>query len=678
LLTLTGSGGCGKTRLAIELANRLIDQFDDGVWWVELGPVAEPAFVAQAVTRVLGLNEGTSQPLSETLVNYLRAKRLLLIWDNCEHLIVACAQLAETLLRAAPHLQILATSREGLGISGERLWPVPSLSVPDPHRPLSLDKLNQSEAVRLFVSRAIAVRPDFKLTEPMIPAVAQVCQQLAGMPLALELAAAWVKVLTVEQIASRLADRFTLLSMGSRTALPRHQTLRGALDWSYDLLSPTEQVLFRHLSVFAGGFTLAAAEAVCAGEHGSGRAGECLKISAPQLPSPSVPLLELLAQLVSKSLVLMDQSSREARYRLLEPVRQYGQDKLWLSAEEAMLRRRHLHWFAQLAERAEPELLSANQTVWLDRLEREYANLSAALRWTIEGEPVDVAAGLRLGGALWRFWDLRGHITEGREQLLQLLALPGAAAWTEARAKALFSAGMLALYQTDSLNAATLLEESLTVWQELDHAYGLALTLQHLGFVAHRLGQHAMARARYEESLTVWREIDGQWGLAETLGLLGNLAYWEGDYAAAQALQTESLQIKRQLGEKRGLAFSVWSLGKVAQAQGDYASARSLYAEAIMIMRQVADKGGMPFLLEAFGYLAVVEGYFQRGACLLGAAEVWREITGSALPPISQADHERDMADIQVQLGVEAFATAWAEGRAMTLEQAIEYALQTG
>jgi predicted ATPase len=666
LLTLTGPGGCGKTRLAIQVARDLVDSFAEGVWWVELATVADPTFVSQAIAKAIGLRETPELPLNEALINHFRSKRVLLVLDNCEHLVVACAQLAEMLLRACSTLQILATSREVLGLPGEVVWSVPSLSLPNLAQPFSVDELSRSEAVRLFMERAIAVRFDFELTAQNAPAIRQICRRLDGIPLAIELAAARVKILSPEQIAARLDGRFNLLAGGSRTALPRHQTLRATMDWSYELLEPAEQQLFRRLTVFAGGFVLEAAEMVCA------------EMAPSPFSSPPPSVLGVLSRLVDKSLVITDITGREGqpRYRLLETIRQYGEDRLWLSGEETALRRRHLHWFCQLAEQAEPELLGTDQIRWLDGLEREYANLNAALRWSVEGGPAEVAAGLRLGGALWRFWDLRGYIAEGRERLTRLLALPGATQDTEARAKGLFGAGMLALYQTDSPAALALFEESLKLWRELAHKQGLALVLQHLGFMAHRLGQYTAAKMRYEESLAIWREIGGQWGLAETLGLLGNLAYWEGDYARARLLQAESLSIKQQLSEKRGLAFSLWSLGKVAYAQGDYPAARSLYTEAITMMYQLEDKGGVPFVLEAFGYLALAEKQPQQAAQLLGAAEALREITGSLLPPISRADHERDVAEIRARLSIEAFAAAWAEGRAMTLDQAVTYVLQ--
>lgn len=676
LITLTGPGGCGKTRLSIEAAHRVENHFDDGVWWVELAPVTDPVFVPYTVAKMLGLREGVEQPLEETLLTHLRPKALLLLLDNCEHLIIACAQLVEKLLSACPRLQILATSREALGLPGERVWLVPSLSLPHPQQRLTYEDVQQSEAAQLFLHRASAARSDFVLTEQNASAVVRLCQQLDGIPLALELAAVWVKALPVEQIAARLTDRLAILTLGSHTALPRHQTLRATMDWSYDLLSAQEQILFYRLSVFVAGFTLAAAEAIWLEQDEGETQEKGGNIKGEQKFHPFT-IVDLLTQLVNKSFVLAEYYGTEPRYRLLEPVRQYGEDKLWLSGQEAAIRRRHLQWCLHLAEQAEPELLGPNQDLWLERLEREYANLNAALRWSAEGEPADRVAGLHLGGALWWFWGLRGYYVEGRERLTPLLAWPDAASEPEAHAKALFSAGMLALYQMDSSSATRLLQESQALWRALDHPYGLALTEQYLGFMAHRQGQPAIARLKYEASLTLWRKISNPWGLGETLGLLGNLTYWDGDYATAQALQEESLQFKRQLGEKRGIAFSVWSLGKVTQAQGDYDTARTLYAEAITIMRLLENKEGIPFVLEAYGYLAVAKAQLQRAARLFGAAAALRQAIGSAIPVISQADHQRHIDIVRINLGDIIFIPLWAEGQAMTLDQMVDYALQS-
>jgi predicted ATPase/DNA-binding SARP family transcriptional activator len=678
LLTLLGPGGSGKTRLAIQTATVIArqDLYPEGIWWVELASVTDPTFVPQAVAKALGLRPSPDQPLNQILIDYLRPRRLLLILDNCEQVIIACAHLTETLLLACYELQILATSREALGLIGEVAWPVPPLSLPEladenttALSPTEVQLLAQTEAIRLFVDRAMAAQPDFSLTNHNAVAIAQICRRLEGLPLAIELAAAQVRGGSVQQIAARLLDRLALLGLGSRSVNMRHQTLRAALDWSYELLTPAEQVLFRRLAVFVGGFTLEAAAAICA--------GEAVEQDTPLTPlSSSAPLIEVITSLVNKSLLTIEHRIQDTRYQLLEPIRHYAADKLWLAGEEQNIWRRHLHWFAALAVRAEPELLGANQLLWLDRLEQDHPNLSAALRFAAEGEKTEVEAGLRLGGALWWFWGLRGYNVEGRERLRPLLSQVEASLQTEAKAKGLFSAGMLALYQMDGSAAMALLQESQTLWQALDHSYGLALTWQYLGFMAHRQGQPAVARQNYEAGLALWRQLGNPWGLGETLGLLGNLTYWDGNYTAARTLQEESLHFKRQIGEKRGVAFSVWSLGKIAQAQGDYATARTFYSEALNIMHRLENKEGLPFVLEAWGYLAVAEKQFQRAARLFGAAAALREAIGSGLPAMSRAAHERDLAEARKGLGNALFEAAWAEGPAMTLDQIVAYALQ--
>ena len=397
LVTLTGSGGAGKTRLALQVVADMVEGYPDGVWLAALAPIADPALVPKTVATAVGVPEQPGRDMTDTLLDALRPKALLLVLDNCEHLLAACRDLAAALLRTCPHLRILATSREGLGMPGETLWRVPSLSVPEDIRhPLPPEELVLYDAVRLFVDRAVAITPSFAVTYETAPAVARVCQRLDGIPLAIELAAARVKVLAVEQIAARLDDRFRLLTGGSQLVLPRHQTLRGAIDWSYNLLLESERVLLRRLSVFAGGWTLEAAESVCAG--GSVEAAA---------------ILDLLTSLVDKSLVLAETKRGEARYRLLETVRQYGNDRLQEAAELTDLQRWHFDWYLGLAERAEPELGGPHEDVWGERLEEEHANLRSALEWgmtqDVNGEPV-----LRLAGALGYFWNRRAHVSEGR------------------------------------------------------------------------------------------------------------------------------------------------------------------------------------------------------------------------------------------------------------------------
>ncbi|MCI0354796.1 MAG: AfsR/SARP family transcriptional regulator, partial [Acidobacteria bacterium] len=421
LLTLAGPGGCGKSRLALVVAADQVADYPDGAWLVELAALADPLLLPQAVATTLDVREEPQRPLIATLTNALQSRVLLLVLDNCEHLIDACAHLVQTLLGACPQLQILATSREALGLAGETVWPVPPLSLPDSRHLPSIEWLGQAEAIQLFVERAGAALPTFALTDENAPAVAQVCQRLDGMPLAIELAAARVKVLTVPQIAARLDDCFKLLAAGSRTIVSRHQTLRAAIDWSYELLSEQERVLFQRLAVFEGGFTLEATEGVCAGRG----------------IEPD-DILELLSHLVDKSLVVVgtQQQGREARYRLLETIRQYARDKLLGSAEAEIIRQQHAAYYLTLAEQAELKLQGLEQLAWLDRLEVEHDNLRAALRWS-QAEAQAGETGLRLAGTLGLFWYLHGHWSEGRGWLESMLTQTEGLGRTPARATAL-------------------------------------------------------------------------------------------------------------------------------------------------------------------------------------------------------------------------------------------------
>jgi predicted ATPase/DNA-binding SARP family transcriptional activator len=544
LVTLTGAGGCGKTRLALQVAARMLEHFPEGVWLVELAPLADPALAPQTVATALGVQEAPSQPLLQTLVEQLRPRQLLLVLDNCEHVVGACAQLAEGLLQRCPRLRVLATSREALGIAGETRYRVPSLSVPEGQRPAALEELGQYEAVRLFLERAGAVQPGFRLTPANAPGVAEVCRRLDGIPLAIELAAARVNALPVEKIAARLDDRFRLLTSGSRTALPRQQTLRATMDWSYDLLTEAERVLLGRLSVFAGGWTLAAAEAVCAG--GGIEEWE---------------VLDLLTRLVDQSLATYEEPQEAGwgprtvpagtggapwgpapgRYRLLETMRQYARDRLLEAGEAAVVRGRHYEWCLALAEEAEPELYGAEQTAWLDRLEREHDNLRAALGWS--GAHGEGKAGLRLGGALRWFWSVRGYWTEGREYLAGLLALPGAEARTAVRAKALHAAGWLAWHPGDFGAARVFDEQGLAIFQELGDKRGSADSLNHLGWVAYEQGDFGTARALLEECLAINRELVCKQGIVKDL---------EG-LAAVAVAQAHSERAARLFGAAEGL-----------------------------------------------------------------------------------------------------------------------------
>jgi non-specific serine/threonine protein kinase len=650
LITLTGPGGAGKTRLALRAAGELASEgaFADGVWWAELASAAEAALVPLMAAKALGLREQPGQSITDSLITYLHPKHLLLLLDNCEHLIVACAAFAERLLRACPQLTIIATSREALGLTGERAWPVPSLEP-------------SSEAVRLFAERAAAVKFGFAVNDSNAPVIAQICQRLDGMPLAIELAAARIKALSPEQIAARLDDRFNLLTTGSRAALPRQQTLRAAMDWSHDLLDDAERVLFRRLAVFVGGFTLEAASEVIG--------DQLLGITNNQLP-----FLDLLTRLFDKSLLLVE----NARYRMLETVREYAADKLWLSGEEHALRRGHLRWCAQLAEDAEPRLISAEQAAWQERLERDHANLRAALRWAVQGDEAEVLCGLRLAGALWRFWDQRGYLGESRQQLEKLLALPAAQARTEARAKALLHAGILAHYQMERAAADTFLGESLSLWRELgtETRRYEALTRYHLGFAAHRVGDLAAARTHYEAGLALWRALGDEWGLSETLSNLGMLVRREGDYVRAHAYHSESLSLKRRIGDPRGVAYALWGLGQVALAQRSHAEARACFHESLSIAFGLNDLWTLPYDLEGLALLAMAEAQPERAAKLFGAVAAVRERTGSPTAPVWNVEHERAMAAAREQIGAIRFAAARAEGAALSLAEAVALALE--
>jgi non-specific serine/threonine protein kinase len=522
LLTLAGIGGCGKTRLALQVAGDLVEEYSDGVWLVELAALSDPKLVPQALASTLGVREQAGRPLMETLADHLQAKCLLLVLDNCEHLLAACAQLADALLRRSPHLRILATSRETLGITGEVNFPVPPMARPDQDQLPPLKQLAEHEAVRLFVERALSSQPHFALTDQNAPVVVQICHRLDGLPLAIELAAAQVKVLSAEQIAQRLDERFRLLTGGSRTALPRQQTLQGTMDWSWELLAQPEQVMFRRLSVFAGGFALEAAEAVCAGEG-----------------IEKSEVLGQLTSLVETSLVIFGGRDGEVSYTLLETVQQYAGDKLRESREMDHLQVRHLAFFLQLAERAEAELTGPDQKAWFDQLEVEHDNLRAALNWSTRAEG-DAETALRLAGALGRFWEVRGYFAEGRD------ALGRALAGTEQlrsglRVKALWWAGALAHRQGDYEQAKKLSTESLQLSRELGDKRCIALSLNSLGIVTCDQGDFTEAQRFHEESLALRRELGDKGGIASSLNNLGTIARDQGDFTEAQRFHEESL-----------------------------------------------------------------------------------------------------------------------------------------
>ena len=693
LLTLTGSGGCGKTRLALAAVGRASGLFGDDVGWVWLGPVSEEDLAYEAVASAVGVQEAPGLTPVEAVVEHLGDRPFLLVLDNCEHLVEACADLADVLLRTCPGLKILATSRELLNVAGETAWRVPSLSLPDPRDAHEPGALSRYEAVNLFVERAAATAPGFALTEENAAAVARVCERLDGIPLAIELAAARVKVLSVGQISGRLDDALKLLTDGRRASISRHRTLKAAMDWSHDLLPEDERVLFRRLAVFVGGFELGMAEAVCAGD---GLAGE--------------DVLLLLSRLVDKSLVVVSGREGGARYRLLTMVRQYAAEKLASSGEENSIRRRHAEHLAGLAAHAEPELTGAGQEAWLDRLEAELGNLRAALRWALGPESGDAEVGLGLAGSLWRFCYLRGHYREGRAWLEEALASGGSS--RSGQAKALAGAGVLALLRCDYEGAGRRLEEGLALYRELGDSPGEALALQVLGSVGRERGLYERARAYHEESLALWRRLGDEAGVARSLNYLGFLAWLQEDHgraadlcsgtlgtfrrlgdaegvawalislgsaalyggnpADARSSLEESLATSRRVGYREGVAWSLNQLGVAARRAGDLDGAEKLLRESLKVHRDLGDRWRVASVLEALAETACSRGDFERAARLFGAAEVLRADIGAPIPPCEREDRDLGVAAAREGLGEASFAAV--RSRAATLEEAVALA----
>ncbi len=691
LLTLTGSGGCGKTRLSLQFGAEILEAFPDGVWFVELASLSDPVLVVQSVAQVVGVKEEANKSLTQTLTESLKSKRLLLMLDNCEHLLIACAQLADAILRQCPNVQILASSREGLGIAGELTYQIPSLSLPNPNQPYTPETLSHYEAVRLFLDRAQFHLPAFTVTNRNASALASLCHRLDGIPLALELAAARIRSLSVEEIEARLGQRFRLLTGGNRTALPRQQTLRAAVDWSYDLLAEREKTLLHHLSVFAGGWTLAAAEAICAGD---GR--------------EEWEVLDLLTSLVDKSLVLYEEREGQGRYHLLATVQQYAREKLRESGEDERMQERHLSYFLWLAEEGEPELKGADQQVWLNRLEEDHDNLRATLAFCKD------EAGVRLAGGLWYFWYIRGYHVEGLRHLNAVLALPNSQERTAARALALNGAGGLSTMHLDYPAARAFFEESLSIRQELGDRKAMGITLNNLGLMCFRRGDYAAARAYLEEALPIHRETGNRIMEGMTTGVLGEVFCTEENYAiacfhleqalainreignlhmesdvlnifgdvawrqenwtSAKAYYQQSLDISRKIGFRIGEVQGLSGLGRTATMEGDYTLARSLLLQSLEILRRMKEQWNITSWLDAMALLCVAQGDAEPATRLYGAIAMLRETLHIPVPPGELKIHERKMAELQQVLGEEAFESAYAEGRTLTAAAAVTLA----
>lgn len=780
MVTLVGPGGVGKTRLAVAVAEGIADVYPDGVWLVELAPLADPRLVPGAVATVLRLREEPGRSVLETLCDQCGGKRMVLVLDNCEHLTAASMALAGALLRAAPNLRILATSRAALGVTGERRYRVLPLSVPNPEHLPATELVGSYEAVRLFVTRSQERRDAFALTPATAPAIAEICARLDGLPLAIELAAARVGSMPVAAIAARLDDRFQLLTTGSGDLPTRQRTLRATLDWSWDLLGERERTLLGRLSIFAGSWTLEAAEAVC-GEEGL----------------TSWAVLDALDALVDMSLVQVDGrgvAEEAERYVLLETVRQYATERLAEWGEQAGVQGRRLGYFLALAEEAAPYFSGGeNQKAWLDRLEAEHDNLRAALSWALDEGAGDT--GLRLAGAMWRFWLLRAYLGEGCRWLEKLLALVGERP-TRGRATALLGVGWLACRQGARDRPATYLAQSLVIFRALGDRYGeaealtragavawesgeydaarrqgdaalafarqlgdptaIALALHHRGDAAYKLGELQDAQDLYSESLAIRRILGDRAGMSEMLNNLGGLLADTGSHEEAVAMFAESLALAQQVGDFDTAAYAEMNLGQACGRRGEYDRARLLLDDALSSFRGMGDRVHTAEVLRRLGSLALLEGHYPQadthllqslalslklgdrpsvGLCLLwrallawrlkdlaqartlyaesltlfrtmhdrymmawavhglglvaagherwplaarlfGAVEGTLASLGAVLEPELRDEGHRQEAAIRAALGEDGFAAAWAEGRALSLEEAVGSALE--
>ena len=610
LLTLVGAGGLGKTRLALQVAASAMDDYPDGVWFVDLAPVSDATLVPQVLAVVVGVKEEVGRPVVEAVVKYLRNLKVLLILDNCEHLIEACADLARHLLRVGPAVKVFATSREPLRIAGETTYPMPALAVPDPSRTTAFQALGEYESVRLFVDRAAAANPSFRLTEQNAAAVTDICQRLDGIPLALELAAARVRAFSAEMIAERLSDRFQLLTGGDRSAMPRQQTLRAAIDWSYDLLSPHERALLRRLSVFAGGWTLDAAEVV-----GSG-AGIV-----------AADVIDLLSNLVDKSLVIPRAGTGGTRYHLLETVRQYGNDKLREANEGDLHREAHLNHFRQIAETAEPRLRDAGQVEWLARLNAESDNLRAALEWACSAGRTQ--SGLALARALGFFWHIRSDWSEGRYWLQRVEESPDAADYPDDLAWALYFGGLMAMFLSENERSERCLTRSVAVARACGNRRCEAYALEWQGASAMMAGNFEMADDRHAECAPIFREVGDRWGTAFYLWHAGETCHGRGDPDGAMELWGQSLAIFQQLGDEHRTGTLLGEVGLWRARNGEFQRGTEMIRQSLRIGKKLGAKFSIANSLWNLGEAMVYDGNAQSAQQLFLAAVALYDAIGT-------------------------------------------------
>ena len=653
LVTLSGPGGIGKTRLAVRTAWEARRAFGDGIWLVELASLHDPALLAPEVARAVGLLDQSAGWAVATLSEHLAGRRALLVLDNCEHLLDACAVLAGAILRACAGVRILATSRQVLGVAGEVTFAVPPLSVPDRSDRGPPDKLLQFEAVRLFAERGAAVLPGFVVDAANGQAVADLCIRLEGIPLAIELAAVRLRALSPEQILARLADRFGLLSAGD-PADPRHRTLQATLDWSYDLLPPPEQAMWQRASVFAGSFDLDAAEAVCAGDGAAAGA-----------------IVDLVDQLVAKSILRRSPGGDPARYRMLDTVREYGRQRLRETGGAQALDRRHRDFYARLAARQ--DALGPRQLEWIDALHADHDNLRAALEYGLS-ETTEAAAGLAMACDLWLYWETRGHLTEGRRHMDALLAQVGSPG--ALRTRGLWAAGYLALVQADATAAGRLLEAALLAAERHGDPEAIAYASQFLGRAVWFLGDPGRGLALTEDALARHRAA-GDWrGTVLTLVQLGIMRALTGDPAAAISPLQECAGSCGERGERWNRSYALWALGLATWLLGDAGRADELERAALRIKHEVGDQVGSAHCIEALAWIAAERRRPARAAILLGAAAAARDAIPATLPAPLRPHHDATYATTGTALGQAAFAAGLAKGRALSPARRIAAALE--
>jgi predicted ATPase/DNA-binding SARP family transcriptional activator len=693
-VTLAGVGGIGKTRLSLKVGQNILNSYPDGVWFIPLDSLSDSALVPLTVASVFDIREGSSdRRLPERLTDFLRPKTVLLILDNCEHLLDACAKLIKTLLTNCPKLRVLVTSREILNVESEATYYLRSLSVPHDHNLLA-DRLTEYESVQLFTARAALALSSFRLTKENGQTVVDICRRVDGIPLAIELAAARVNILQVQEILKQLNDSFLLLANNTRGVLPRHETLWASMDWSWQLLTESEQSFLRQLSVFVGGWTLESAQTVCNDD-----------------------VLKLTNSLVNKSLIIVERKQgQQTRYQMLDTIRDFTLEKLKDSGERNIVCLRHLLLFTTMVEEAEKSFRGPNQAIWYNRLDNELNNLRIALTWFEGIENAELK--LRLAAGLWRYWKNRGHSNEGRGYLQRILEdLPsGPSRQTSAYARALNAAGALAYYEGDFSYSEKGREEALAIFRVLNDKVGIADCLIGLGNTSISQGNYDSAREFYEEGLLIRKELVDIWGVARLLGNLGLLAFfqtnyiqahsfhleslalfrelqddegtanelinlgdvffYQGELSAAKSYYEESASISRKMKDIWGIAYAIKGMADVAFKQNDLSTASALYRECLILFQKTGDNISLPFALESVAALALVLDHPEKAARIFGAAETLRKSTNSPLPPPNRPDYQKNLDILRQQLGPDHFDFAWAEGCAMKFDEAVAYALK--